>query len=61
MIELEPFKIKDWTYLKKWISNEAELIQFAGTIFTFPVDKRQVEIYLSNANRTVFKVVNEEK
>ncbi|WP_027127482.1 GNAT family N-acetyltransferase [Gelidibacter mesophilus] len=42
-------------------SNDAELIHFAGTIFTFPVDKRQVEIYLSNANRTVFKVVNEEK
>jgi RimJ/RimL family protein N-acetyltransferase len=61
VIALKPFKIEDWKYLKKWISSESELIQFAGPIFTYPIDKKQVEIYLSDLNRTVFKVENEHK
>ena len=61
MIELKPFKIEDCKYLKKWITNESDLIQFAGNIFTFPIDKKQVEIYLSDSNRTVFKIINEDK
>ena len=59
VIELKSFKIEDWKYLKKWISSESELIQFAGQIFTFPIDKKQVELYLSESNRTVFKIENE--
>jgi RimJ/RimL family protein N-acetyltransferase len=59
VIELKSFKIEDWEYLKKWISSESELIQFAGQIFTFPIDQKQVELYLSDPNRTVFKIENE--
>ena len=59
MIELKSFKIKDWKYLRKWISSESELIQFAGQVFTFPIDQKQVELYLSDSNRTVFKIENE--
>ena len=59
MIELKSFKIENWEYLKKWISSESELIQFAGQIFTFPIDQKQVELYLSDSNRTVFKVENQ--
>ncbi len=59
IITLKPFKIEDWEYFKKWISNDAELNQFAVQIFTFPVDKKQVEIYLADANRTVFRVENQ--
>ncbi len=61
MIELKPFKIDDWEYLKKWTSTESELIQFSGQIFSFPVDRKQVESYLSDSNRTVFKIENENK
>ena len=61
VIELKPFKIDDWKYLKKWISSESELIQFAGQIFSFPVDRKQVESYLSDPNRTVFIIENENK
>lgn len=61
MIILNPFKINDWKYLKKWISNEAELIQFAGQIFSFPIDKSQIEIYLSDSSRTVFKIQDKNK
>ncbi len=58
MIELKPFNIEDWKLLKKWTASEAELIQFAGQIFTFPINKKQVENYLSVSNRTVFKIEN---
>lgn len=61
MIELKPFKIDHWEYLKKWVANDAELNQFAGQIFTFPVDKNQVRSYLSNLNRKVFIIENENK
>ena len=56
MIELKPFEVNDWRYLQRWIGNEAELTQFAGPIFSFPVDRTQVERYLSNPNRTVFRI-----
>jgi len=59
VIKLKSFKIEDWKYLKKWISSESELIQFAGQIFNFPIDKKQVELYLSDTNRTVFKIESE--
>ncbi|QCE40359.1 GNAT family N-acetyltransferase [Psychroserpens sp. NJDZ02] len=41
------------------MSSESELIQFAGQVFTFPIDQKQVELYLSDSNRTVFKIENE--
>ncbi len=56
MIKIVSFEINDWKYLRKWITNEAELVQFAGPIFSFPVDRSQVESYLSNPNRTIFKI-----
>lgn len=60
MIQLKPFKTEDWQYINQWIANESELIQFAGHIFTFPIDKNQIENYLSNAKkRTVFRIENE--
>ncbi len=59
MIQLKPFKADDWIYLSAWISNERELIQFAGKIFTFPLDKNQIEVYLSDPLRTVFKIADE--
>lgn len=60
MIKLKPFKTEDWQYINQWIANESELIQFAGQIFTFPIDKNQIENYLSNSKkRTVFRIENE--
>lgn len=61
MIILKPFKTRDWEYLSNWISTESELIQFAGPIFTFPINQSQVERYLSNKNRIVFKIETETK
>ena len=61
MTKLQPFRVNDWKYLRKWIANESELIQFAGPIFSFPIDRNQVESYLSDPNRTVFKIENSSK
>lgn len=61
MIELQAFKIDDWEYLRKWTSSESEVIQFSGGISSFPINKKQVESYLSDSIRTVFKIENENK
>ena len=59
MIKLKHFRTEDWSYLQKWIKNEAELMQFAGPIFSFPIDQKQVKNYLSESNRTVFRIETE--
>src|SRR5690606_11233919 len=56
MIKLKPFTLEDWKYLEQWASNKAELIQFAGLFFSFPIDQNQVKNYLSDSNRIVFTV-----
>ena len=61
MIELKPFRIEDWEDLEKWISSESELVQFAGQIFSYPIDRKQVESYLSDRERIVFKIENDRK
>ncbi|MGD1839836.1 MAG: GNAT family N-acetyltransferase [Thermonemataceae bacterium] len=60
MIDLAPFEIEDWKYLSKWIKTEEELVQFAGPIFNFPINKVQVQNYLSAEQRMVFKVIHEQ-
>lgn len=58
MIRIEKFKIEDFHSLTEWIKTEEELVQFAGPIFKFPLVKEQIEVYLKDENRTVFKVIN---
>lgn len=57
LLHLPPFTIHDFKYLNDWIQTEHELIQFAGTFFSFPLTIEQVEHYLSDPKRSVFKVV----
>ncbi len=57
MIKLEPFTKIDFNRLISWIENEEELIQFAGPVFTFPLTVEQLEIYLEEKNRFVFKII----
>lgn len=59
MTYLKKFNLEDWKHLNKWITNESELVQFSGEIFKFPIDQKQVELYLSEKNRTVFKITSE--
>lgn len=59
MIKLEPFKKEDFSRLISWSSNEEALIQFAGTVFTFPLTKTQLTDYVNDKNRLSYKVLSE--
>lgn len=59
-ITLEYFTSQDIDRLIAWISNEKELIQFAGPIFQFPLTRQQLENYLKDRNRTAFKIIHNE-
>ena len=59
MIKLKPFLKDDFSLLIKWIEKEEDLIQFAGSIFTFPLTNAQLVKYLTNSKRNAYKVINE--
>lgn len=50
MIKLEYFERKDFKELIEWSGDEAFLLQWAGTHFTFPLDEQQLEKYIECAN-----------
>jgi len=60
MIKLNKFEKSDFGRLKSWITNKKDLIQFAGSIFSFPLDDKQLEIYLHDKRRIPFKVILED-
>jgi RimJ/RimL family protein N-acetyltransferase len=59
MINLERFTNEDFKRFISWIDNESFMYQFAGPIFTFPLTVDQLEDYVSDKNRKVFRVVNQ--
>jgi RimJ/RimL family protein N-acetyltransferase len=46
MIELKPFERADFQRLINWIDSEELLIQWAGGIFSYPLDEKQLENHL---------------
>jgi len=56
MITFEAFLEEDFDRLISWIKSEEELIQFAGSIFRFPLTREQLTVYLNNITRQVFKI-----
>ena len=56
MIELEPFTSNDFDRLIGWVKDEAFLYQFAGPVFHFPLDHKQLEKYIEEKNRKIFRV-----
>ncbi|UTW63610.1 GNAT family N-acetyltransferase [bacterium SCSIO 12741] len=57
MIELKPFTESDFETFKSWASSAEELFQFAGPIFTYPLDDEQLGNYLNMADKKPYKVV----
>lgn len=57
MIELQPFSEKDFETFKSWITNEDELYQFAGTIFSYPLTNEQLYNYIKMTDKKPLKVV----
>jgi len=56
MIELEPFLTEDFDRFISWINSEADMVQFAGTIFTYPLTHGQLEKYVGESTRKPFKI-----
>jgi RimJ/RimL family protein N-acetyltransferase len=56
MITLEPFKIEDCDRLISWIKSEEDLIQFAGSIFSYPLTREQLYEYINSQERQALKI-----
>lgn len=56
MITLEPFSEEDFIRLISWVENEEDLIQFAGSIFMYPLTQEQLDKYIKENNRKVFRI-----
>jgi len=57
MIQLQKFEEKDFETFKSWIKGENQLLQFAGSIFTFPIENSQLLAYINDSKRISLKVV----
>ena len=64
MIVLRPFERSDFARLIGWVGSPAFLLQWAGPLFTYPLDVAQLDRYLADAQqepptRMVFTAVDE--
>ena len=57
VIRLEKFSENDFEKLISWISNEEDLIQFAGSIFSFPLTKEQLNNYIQTPEVNAYKAI----
>ncbi len=57
MVRLEKFTENDFDRLLGWIDSEELLLQFAGSVFKFPLDKKQLSDYIKSPSRQIFKIV----
>jgi RimJ/RimL family protein N-acetyltransferase len=66
MIRLLPFEENDFERLISWIDTPAFLLQWAGSIFRYPLDFEQLKRYLAEASgeyssSKIFKAVNSQE
>lgn len=60
MITLSKLTPRDFETFRSWIDSEEELIQFAGTYFTYPLTDEQLHNYINDPQRKAFKVILKE-
>ncbi|MFJ8526480.1 GNAT family N-acetyltransferase [Bacillus sp. NPDC094106] len=65
MIQLDYFERKDFNQLIDWIDSEEFLLQWGGPVFTYPLQEKQLEKYIENANHEnadvfVYKVIKQD-
>ena len=58
MIKLERFTESDFDTLISWATTEEILVQFAGQLFSFPLTHQQLNVYLQDEKKFIYKVVN---
>lgn len=57
MIRLESFTKADFDRFINWIDNENFMYQFAGPIFMFPLTHQQLDAYITENNRKIYRVI----
>lgn len=60
MLNLTPFTKDDFDRFISWIVDEKFMYMFAGPAFTYPVTKEQLDNYISEPDRQVYAVIDEE-
>ncbi|SET54858.1 Protein N-acetyltransferase, RimJ/RimL family [Salinibacillus kushneri] len=60
MIELQPFERSDFQQLIAWIESSAFMLQWGGPNIDYPLDEKQLEEYIKNADTMAYKVVEQE-
>jgi len=60
MIRLEKFGKENYDDLISWIDSEEALMQFAGPLFTFPLNAEQLDKSLEDDKRIAFRIVDNE-
>ena len=56
MIILEKFTQDDFDRFISWIKNEEQLIQFAGSLFKYPLSYEQLNNYLNQTKKTPYRI-----
>ncbi|PEB51805.1 GNAT family N-acetyltransferase [Bacillus pseudomycoides] len=65
MIQLDYFERSDFKQLIDWIDSEEFLLQWGGPAFTYPLQEKQLEKYIENANHEnadvfVYKMIKQD-
>ena len=58
MIKLEKFNTSDYDRLINWIDSEELMVLFGGPFFNFPITHDQLDTYLKNESRLIYKVID---
>ncbi len=58
MVTLLHFEKSDFPLFKSWIGSARELLQFAGPYFSFPLTDQQLEKYITDPKRQIFKIAD---
>jgi RimJ/RimL family protein N-acetyltransferase len=58
MIKFEKFTETDFNRFISWIDSERFMYQFAGSGFTFPITKSQLNHYISEEFRYIYRVID---
>ena len=59
-IRLGKFNKQNYAGLIAWVESEEDLMQFAGPLLKFPLTPGQLDVPLSDKNRTAFTVISNE-
>jgi RimJ/RimL family protein N-acetyltransferase len=58
MVKLKKFDTSDYGRLINWIDSKELMIQFGGPLFSFPITNNQLDEYVTNEKRLIYKVID---